>query len=183
MRVIAGKARSVRLQTPEGLETRPTTDRIKETLFNMINFDLPGANFLDLFSGSGAMGIEAMSRGANKATFMDSEKEPVRCIRENIKKTRFEEQSQVIQSTIEVGLAKLQGQKFDVIFMDPPYSTGLDQKALELIQTYELLAEEGYIIVERSTEDVLKYDSEYYRVVKEKGFRTTTMTFLTQEEQ
>ena len=122
MRVIAGSARRLLLKTIEGMDTRPTTDRIKETLFNMLNTQIPGCTFLDLFSGSGAIGIEALSRGAKQAFFVESNPEAVSCIRENLSRTHLEEGALVLSCDVIPGLKKLEGRnpRFDIIFMDPP---------------------------------------------------------------
>ena len=120
MRVIAGSARRLLLKTIEGMDTRPTTDRIKETLFNMLNTQIPGCTFLDLFSGSGAIGIEALSRGAKQAFFVESNPEAVSCIRENLSRTHLEEGALVLNCDVIAGLKKLEGRntRFDIIFMD-----------------------------------------------------------------
>ena len=120
MRVIAGSARRLLLKTIEGLDTRPTTDRIKETLFNMLQPQIPGCFFLDLFSGSGAIGIEALSRGARKAVFIENNPKAVECIRENLSRTHLEEGALVLESDVIAGLKRLEGRnyRFDLIFMD-----------------------------------------------------------------
>ena len=124
MRVIAGKARGTKLAAPDGLETRPTADRIKESLFNMIASDLYDCRFLDLFSGSGGIGIEALSRGAREAVFVDLSKGALKCIRLNIEKTKFGDKSAVLNTSVEAAFNqfKQHNRKFDIIFMDPPYN-------------------------------------------------------------
>lgn len=123
MRVIAGSARRLLLKTVDGMETRPTTDRIKETLFNMLQNDLYGARFLDLFAGSGAIGIEALSRGAKEAVFVDKGDGQISCIRENLKTTHLEEKARVMSADVTEAVRRLDrdGKSFDFIFMDPPY--------------------------------------------------------------
>ena len=121
MRVIAGSKRSIPLLSPEGVTTRPTSDRIKETLFNIINPIIPGAYFLDLFSGSGQIGIEALSRGARKAVFVDSDRKSIATIKENVKKTDFLECSEIINRSVSSFIGTYSGKEpFDIIFMDPP---------------------------------------------------------------
>ena len=121
MRIIAGTARSLPLKTIEGRETRPTTDRIKETLFNMIHNDMPGCYFLDLFAGSGQIGLEALSRGASYAVFVENNKKAAACIEENIRFTKFTDKSKLIPSDVMSAISMLEGKyRFDVIFMDPP---------------------------------------------------------------
>ena len=121
MRVIAGTARSLPLKTPSGMNTRPTTDRIKETLFNMLMPYIPGSVFVDLFSGSGGIGIEAISRGAKKAYFIENGKEAVACITDNVKFTRFTEQATILKQDVFAALVGSIREPVDVIFMDPPY--------------------------------------------------------------
>ena len=121
MRVITGKARGTVLKTPEGLATRPTTDRVKEALFSIIQFDIPGARVLDLFGGTGQLGIEALSRGAKFSVFVDQGAQACALIRENLKRTRFESSAKVIQSDYDLYLRK-NSDKFDIILLDPPYA-------------------------------------------------------------
>ena len=135
MRVIAGAAKGHNLQTIEGLATRPTTDRIKETLFNIIAFDLPEASFLDLFSGSGAIGIEALSRGAAEAVFVENAAECQKVIQANLVHTKLQGRARLLQTDVLSALDRLaaEGKKFDIIFMDPPYEAGLYTSVLERI--------------------------------------------------
>lgn len=154
MRIISGSARGIRLIAPEGLETRPTADRIKESLFNMIALDIPNANFLDLFSGSGAIGIEALSRGASHSTFIDNNKNAISSITQNLKKSKLEENATIINNDILNALKKLsdtnnKNNKFDIIFLDPPYNQGLTEPVLNLISQAKLLSGDGFIICEQ----------------------------------
>ena len=121
MRVIAGTARSLPLKTPRGQETRPTTDRIKETLFNILQQDIPGCVFVDLFSGSGGIGIEALSRGARKAYFVENAREPLSCLTDNLEFTRFQDRAVVLKQDAVAALASIAEQTVDILFMDPPY--------------------------------------------------------------
>ena len=132
MRVIAGDKKGRRLATPEGLETRPTTDKVKEALFSIIQFDLPGASFLDLFAGSGQIGIEALSRGAERAVFVDSGKKACSVIKENLTAVEYVRKSEVHQKNVEDYLS-LCGEKFDIVFMDPPYEMGLIRPVFEKV--------------------------------------------------
>lgn len=179
MRVISGKARGTKLIGPEGLETRPTSDRIKESLFNIIGQDLYEASFLDLFSGSGAIGIEALSRGAKEAVFVEMSKEAVKSIEENIKKTKFSVESTVLKMTMDKALGQLgnKNKKYDVIFMDPPYNKDMINETLFLIIKNDLLKPGGYIIVERPANYIVK-DFEELPLWKEKKYGITIMTFL-----
>ena len=146
MRVIAGKAKRINLVTPEGLDTRPTTDRIKETLFNMINQDLYDCNFLDLFSGSGGIGIEALSRGAKFCYFVENNNNAIKCIKENLSKTHFEQQGHILTQDVFNALTKLNSNNevFDIIFMDPPYNKGLEKEVLNVLATSNLIDEKTH---------------------------------------
>lgn len=184
MRVIAGSAKGHKLETIEGLDTRPTTDRIKETLFNIIAFDLPECSFLDLFSGSGAIGIEALSRGAEKAVFVEQSELCKGVISRNLEHTRLAERARLIQSDVMTALDKLvaEGESFDIIFMDPPYAAGLSKPALEKIAAGGLLRRNGFVIVERSAKIPLEQIQGLY-VEKEKKYKTTVISFLRLEEE
>ena len=172
MRVISGNARSLRLKTIEGNGTRPTTDRIKETLFNMINDRMYDCRFLDLFSGSGAIGIEALSRGAREAVFVENNKKAVSCIKENLKFTKLIDRAQIIERNAESAVAGLSG-RFDVIFMDPPYDNEYEKKILELISESDIADRDTLIIVEASLDTKMDYLNEYgYDIVKEKTYKT-----------
>lgn len=185
MRVIAGKARRTQLKTLDGMDTRPTTDRIKETLFNMISHGLGDCNFLDLFAGSGGIGIEAISRGAESAVFVEKNPKAAECIRENLKKTRFEEQSTVIVTDVLNALKRLEGHRtFEYVFMDPPYNNLLEKQVLEYLAESELLSEDALIIIEASLETDFSYLEELgYTVIKRKEYKTNVHMFLQKEEQ
>ena len=175
MRVIAGKARSLHLKTIEGLDTRPTTDRIKETLFNMINDELYGASFLDLFSGSGGIGIEALSRGARNAVFVESSRKAAACIQENLKFTRLASDGEVLV----MDLLAVRGESFSVIFMDPPYNRDLEKEVLSRLKDSPLVTEETLLIVEASLETDFSYLEEFgYEVLKRKEYKTNVHLFL-----
>ena len=153
MRVIAGSARRIPLITPAGEGTRPTTDRIKETLFNILSPTLADASFLDLFAGSGGIGIEALSRGAGKAVFSDRSPEAIRCIRENLEKTGLADRAEVYQEDAFSVLRRLEARHlaFDFIFLDPPYGQGLERKALEILAASSLMDDQTWVIVETKT--------------------------------
>ncbi|HHX60171.1 MAG TPA: 16S rRNA (guanine(966)-N(2))-methyltransferase RsmD [Epulopiscium sp.] len=179
MRVITGKARGTKLIGPEGLETRPTSDRIKESLFNIMGQDLYDISFLDIFSGSGAIGIEALSRGAKEATFIEISKAAYKYIERNIQKTRFHEESTILNMSVDQALNQLGShhKKFDVIFMDPPYNKEMINNTLSLIIKNALLASDGYIVVERPSDYTIDNHKEL-QLWKEKKYGITTMSFL-----
>ena len=137
MRVIAGTARSLQLKTVDSMDTRPTQDRIKETLFNILQFEVQGIDFLDLFAGSGGIGIEAISRGARRAVFVDNAQKSIRCIEENLTHCKFTEEGVVIASDYMSALNRLRnaGYHFSVVFMDPPYNHGFERKAMDILET------------------------------------------------
>ena len=150
MRIIGGKNRGTKLYVLDSIETRPTLDRVKEAMFSKINFDLLNSVVLDLFSGSGALGLESLSRGASKAYFCDNSFKAIKIIEKNIEKTRLAENSILICCDFEKALLKFHNQnlKFDIIFLDPPYKTDYNIKAIDLILRYNLLNENGQMIIE-----------------------------------
>lgn len=150
MRVIAGTARRLLLKTPEGLDTRPTTDRIKETLFNMLMPYLSGAVFVDLFSGSGGIGIEALSRGARKAYFVENNQKAIACITDNIEHTHFQDKSVVLKQDVFSALRGSIKDTADIIFLDPPYQQEYDKKVLEILRDAPYVNEDTLIVVEAS---------------------------------
>jgi 16S rRNA (guanine966-N2)-methyltransferase len=153
MRVISGKARGTKLMTIEGLETRPTTDRVKEAIFSMVQHHLYDAKGLDLFAGSGALGIELLSRGGNAVYFVEASAKATKCIRDNLSTTHLEAQGIVFQTTVAQALDKLQGNVFDIVFMDPPYHKGFIKNTIEIILRYELLRINGIIVLEHHIDD------------------------------
>lgn len=178
MRVIAGSAKGRKLLTPEGMNTRPTTDRSKEALFGMIHFRIPEAEFLDLFAGSGGIGIEALSRGAARLDLVEQEKKALSCIHTNLKNLNLEQHAKVWPMSVEKALQKLsQDQRvFDIIFMDPPYQKGWEDKICALISEYRLLKPEGIVIVESSSETTVTAPG--LELFKEKTYKTTRFSFF-----
>ncbi len=157
MRVITGKARGVALKTPEGLQTRPTADRVKEALFSILQFDIPNCDILDLFGGTGQLGIEALSRGARSAVFVDAGEAAVKLIKENLKRTKLESQAVVIKSDY-LSYLKTARQKFDMIFLDPPYAEVFLENALKCISEIDILRDNGIIVCERPLGKDLPYE-------------------------
>ena len=146
MRVISGSARGRKLKEPAGQSIRPTTDMVKEAVFNIIQFDIEGRRVLDLFAGTGQLGIEALSRGAAAAVFTDESGEAARLVRDNIKALGFEDKAIVVRGDALAYLRR--GERFDVIFLDPPYETSFIEKALNTIIEFDILKENGIIICE-----------------------------------
>ena len=183
MRVIAGKAGSLPLRTMTGLNTRPTTDRIKETLFNMIADQVPGSRFLDLFSGSGGIGIEALSRGAAAAVFVENNRQALRCIHENLNFTRLAPQGRVLAGDVIQTVQDMNGEKpFTIIFMDPPYDCELEKRVLETLAGSTLVDENTVIIAEASKDTDFSYAQELgYRIDRVKEYKTNKHVFLKKE--
>ena len=175
MRVISGKARGVQLKTPEGLTTRPTADRVKEALFSIIQFDIPGARVLDLFGGTGQLGLEALSRGAVSAVFVDAGEPACRIIRENIKRTKMGSQATVVRSDYMTYLNRC-NQQFDFIFLDPPYAEVFLENALKRITEIDILASGGIIVTERPTGKELPWEFEGYVRSKDYKYGNTLLT-------
>ncbi|WP_097004287.1 16S rRNA (guanine(966)-N(2))-methyltransferase RsmD [Lacrimispora amygdalina] len=185
MRVIAGKARRLILKTIEGLDTRPTTDRIKETLFNMIHDQIPDCCFLDLFSGSGAIGIEALSRSAKLAVMVEQNQKAAECIRENLKTTRLQDDAVVMNCDVLAALKRLEDKDylFDVIFMDPPYRMEWEKRVLEYLAASSLINEDTTIIIEASLDTDFDYlKSMGYEITREKNYKTNKHVFVTRTE-
>lgn len=181
MRVIAGSARRRNLVCPSGNHTRPTTDRIKETLFNMLQTQIPQVRFLDLFSGSGGIGIEALSRGAKECVFVENEREAISCIKTNIKNTDFTDRSQVMTMDVMQALRRLDqvGQAFQVIFMDPPYGKGWEEKVIPYLLSSSLVEEDTLIIVETGIDVDITYMGQFScKIEKVKYYKTNRHVFL-----
>jgi len=147
MRVIAGSARGIRLQAPPGREVRPTGDRVRESLFNILGQRLDGLDFLDLYAGTGANGIEALSRGARRAVFVESNREAAEFLMKNCRAARVWDHSALVRAELPASLAKLPG-TFDVIFADPPYTHNTHAEILEEVQAHGLLAPQGVVVLE-----------------------------------
>lgn len=179
MRVIAGTARRLLLKTPEGMDTRPTTDRIKETLFNMLMPYLSGAIFVDLFSGSGGIGIEALSRGARKAYFVENNQKAISCITDNIEHTHLMDKAVILKQDVFSALRGNIKDTADVIFLDPPYNQGYEKRVLELLQSAPYVNEDTLIVIEASKETNFDYtDTLGFVVEKEKQYKTNKHVFI-----
>lgn len=163
MRVITGSARGRRLKELEGMETRPTTDRVKEGMFNVLQFDIEGRRVLDLFAGTGQLGIECLSRGAVSAVFVDRRADAVKLIRENLKITELSDRARVVSGDSMEYLKSLR-EKFDVILLDPPYEAGLLEPAIAHIAKFDILAPHGIIVAEHPAGKTLPALSAPYRL-------------------
>lgn len=178
MRVIAGTARSLKLKTPEGKDTRPTTDRIKETLFNMIQMSIPGCIFIDLFSGSGGIGIEALSRGAKHAYFVENAKDAISCIQENLVFTKFTDRATLLKQDALSALSMISEKEADIVFMDPPYELSIEESVFHALAKQKYITENTVIIVEAKLDRSFDFVKELgYEVTREKIYKTNKHVF------
>ncbi len=177
LRVISGTAKGHKLKTPKGMNTRPTTDMIKESLFNILQSHIPGARVLDLFAGTGSLGIEALSRGASLAVFVDSRIDCVSIIRENLEHTKLTTKAEIYRSDWKNALLKLgNSRKFDVIFLDPPYHKNFLQQALNSLSINDIINDEGIIAVERSKSDKLEI-AQNLELIEDRLYGETALSF------
>ncbi len=178
MRVIAGKAKGMKLKAPDGLTVRPTADRVKEALFNIIGSYIINARFIDLYAGSGAIGIEALSRGAHSCIFIEKQRKNFLVIKENLGKTGFEESARLIMAEVNKALVILNGEKIkaDLIYLDPPYNcpdlTSVVNRVLEL----KIIAENGLLIAEHAYKN--RQWAEAYGSVRQKKYGDTCLTII-----
>ena len=182
MRIITGSARGKRLQTPSGLHTRPTTDRVKESVFNIVQWDLEGRKVLDLFGGSGQLGLESLSRGAASCVIVDGDRNAQKAIEANIKNCGFERACQLIKGDSFQFLQRQKKDSYHVIFLDPPYGGELLNRAIAEICRIDILTENGIMVCESSAEDQLQPVSAPYRVAKRYQYGHTAVTIITKGE-
>ncbi len=175
MRVITGKARGVQLKTPNGQQTRPTSDRVKEAMFSIIQFDIPGMRVLDLFGGTGQLGIEALSRGAREAVFVDAGESACALIRENLRRTHLESEARVFRSDYLTFLSNCR-EKFGIIFLDPPYAEVFLENSLKKITEIDILETNGIIVAERPVGKELLFDFPGYSRSKDYKYGNTLLT-------
>ena len=175
MRVITGKARGVQLKTPDGMLTRPTTDRVKEALFSIINFDIPGAKVLDLFGGTGQLGIEALSRGAKSVVFVDAREDACKLIKENLKRTKLEQDGRIVRSDY-LDYLKRCREQYSIIFLDPPYAEVFLENALKQITEIDILQSDGIIVTERPLGKELPWEFEGFTRSKDYKYGKTLLT-------
>ena len=179
MRVIAGSRRSLPLKTLEGDATRPTADKYKETLFNCLQADVPGSYVLDLFAGSGAIGIEALSRGARRAVLIDNNRDAVKVIKQNILFTKFENETELLKMDGISYVSSLRRVDFDIIYIDPPYGKGLEKAAVLALNGKEFKNEDAIIVCESDLdEDYSFIDETDFEIYKIKNYKTNKHIFL-----
>lgn len=179
MRVIAGTARSLPLKTPKNMATRPTTDRIKETLFNILQPYLSDCVFIDLFSGSGAIGIEAVSRGAQKCYFVEQDKEAAACIADNLKFTKFADRAVLLRQDVLNGIYHIFEKEADIVFMDPPYGKEYEKKVLDALRDVKYVTDNTILVTEADLHTDFSYvEAMGYAVFKQKQYKTNQHVFL-----
>jgi 16S rRNA (guanine(966)-N(2))-methyltransferase RsmD len=181
MRVITGKARGIQLKTPEGMQTRPTADRVKEALFSIIHFDIPGAAVLDLFGGTGQLGIEALSRGAKSAVFVDAREDACRIIRENLRRTGFEKEGRVVRADY-LDYLKRCRETFQIILLDPPYAEEFLENSLKMITEIDILKSGGIIVAERPLGKDLPWDFPGYTRSRDYKYGKTLLTLYRKDQ-
>ena len=178
MRVIAGKARGLTLNTIDGDSTRPTRDMVREAIFSILAFKIPDCNFLDLFSGSGAMGIEAISRGAKSATFIDINPECIKVISKNIEKAKFLEYSKVYNTDYKNAIKKFGNHSFDIVFVDPPYNKEMGIDAITRLSENDILSDGGVIILETDTNEIVPDEIGRYEKFNYKRYGRNILSFF-----
>ena len=182
MRVISGTARGIRLKTPDGLLTRPTADRVKEAVFSILQFEVEGSRVLDLFAGTGQMGIEALSRGASAAVFVDSRREACKLVQDNLRLAKLSEKARVVQSDYLSYLDRADGE-FDLIILDPPYAEVFLENSLKRISEIDILSDRGIIICERPADKDLALDFRGLRRGKDYRYGKTWITVYRKDVQ
>lgn len=184
MRVIAGSARRLQLKTPKGNDTRPTQDRIKETLFNILQNEVPGAVFIDLYCGSGGIGIEALSRGARKCYFAENSQEAYNCLLENLHTTHLEPKARVFKQDAVVALSAIREAEADIIFLDPPYENAQYERVLQALSSQPYVTQYTLIIAEALlSEDFSFADALGFEVTREKGYKNNKHVFLRRKKE
>lgn len=180
MRIISGCRRGHKLFEFEGQDVRPTTDRVKESVFNLIQEYVPQAEVLDMFAGSGALSFEAVSRGANSAVLVDNDSRSIALINKNIASLGFEDRCVVREQSC-FDYAKICEKKFDIVFLDPPYNMGFIEPSLRAVAEFGLLTEEGIIVLESDNTD-FKSDISGLEIIKQKRYGRTFVTVYKQTE-
>ena len=186
MRIITGKARGIKLATLEGEATRPTAERVKEALFSMIQFEIEGRDLLDLFSGSGQLALEALSRGAAHAVMLDKSKDAVKIIKTNAEKTKLAPLCEIYNCEYRDYILKNRGRRFDIVFLDPPYALALCGKAIGEMMRADMIKPSTIIVCETGDGDVFGDDSELsskFDVVKSARYSHSYLTILTPKKE
>ena len=182
MRVVAGTARGTVLKTPDGMLTRPTADRVKEAVFSILHFDVQDAVVLDLFGGTGQLGIEALSRGAKRAVFVDHQQKACELIRENLRRTKFSQQASVVRGD-DLEYLKRTKEQFDIILLDPPYAEIFLENALNCIAEIDILRDNGIIVTERPLEKALEIQLPGYSRSRDYKYGKTLITLYRRQNE
>ena len=179
MRVIAGSARRLLLVAPDGMETRPTQDKIKETLFNILQMQVPGSVFLDICAGSGGIGIEAISRGAKRSYFIENGRAAVSCIQQNLHKTGFEDRAVILRQDAVAALRHVREKEVDLVYLDPPYKSNLARRVLIALDDQPYITEDTCIVVETDLESDFSFlENTGLEIYREKDYRGNRHLFI-----
>ena len=181
MRIIAGELKGRRLMTPSDNRVRPTTDKVKEAVFSMVAGYLPGSVVVDLFAGTGNLGLEAISRGAARAYFVDKDRTSISMVRENVKHCKVEDRSVILWSDFKSVFKKI-NDKVDVIFLDPPYSAGYMEECFSIIAESEILEEDGRIVAEHSSAETLPEEMSGMVLIKSKRYGKISVSIYEKQE-
>jgi 16S rRNA (guanine966-N2)-methyltransferase len=181
MRIISGTLKARRLVTPKGLSLRPTSDRVKESMFNILGGEIKDKTILDLFAGTGNLGIEALSRGAKRVTFVEKNREAIRLTQKNLITCQVEDRSELLFKDVNqaIGLLKGKGERFDLIFMDPPYEKGLIQKTIERLATERIYHDDSILVIEHHRREPLFDISDSWNLTRQRRIGATVLSFLT----
>jgi len=181
MRIIAGTLKGRRLVTPKGASLRPTSDRVKESMFNILGAKVDGGVVLDLFAGTGNLGIEALSRGARRVVFIENSQEALGIVRRNLQECRMQEQSEVLPKDVDRAIGQLQakGERFDLIFMDPPYEKGLIKRTLNRLKTEKVYHNDSVLVVEHTRREPLPELLGSWNLIRQRRIGDTVLSFLT----
>jgi 16S rRNA (guanine966-N2)-methyltransferase len=179
LRVISGQAKGHKLKTIKGNNTRPTADRVKESLFNIITSYILDADVLDLFAGTGNLGIEALSRGAASAVFVDKSQECYNVIKDNLSHTKLEENAAVIAGDVFNTVDRLskENKKFDIIFLDPPYNKNLIEETLKIIDKNDIINDNGIVITEKDIADIIPEEVGKLKLARNQKYGDTVLSF------
>jgi 16S rRNA (guanine966-N2)-methyltransferase len=184
MRIISGTSRGRKLATPKSQSLRPTSDRVKESIFNILREEVEGKKVLDLFAGTGNLGIEALSRGAKKAIFVEKGRQALRLIQKNLNQSGFEDRSEIIPKDVNraIGVLNQRRESFDLIFMDPPYEEGMINRTLMKLNSHQIYHKGSILIIEHDRRESLPNIMEGWNLIRERRIGDTMISFLTSEE-
>ena len=185
MRIISGTSRGRRLLSPKSPAVRPTSDRVKESIFNILREEVEGKAVLDLFAGTGNLGIEALSRGATKAIFVEKGRQALRLIQKNLKKFGLEDQTEIIPKDVSraIGILKRRGESFDVIFMDPPYERGEVKRSLKKLNSHPIYGSNTLLVIEHHRREPLPHPIEGWNLIRQQRIGDTFLSFLTPHQE